>query len=272
MSEFLVFMATPFAACLVMVGIHAYLGLHVLQREVIFVDLALAQMAALGSTLAFLAGYELDSGMAYLFSLGATFLGALVFTLTRVPQGKVPQEAIIGIVYVVSAAAGVLVLDRAPHGAEQLKNLLVGAILWVSWGDVIQLAVIYAAIGAFYGLFRERFTLLSFNEEEARQRGWSVRWWDFLFYVSFGVVITQSVQIAGVLVVFSFLIVPAVCAVLFSKRIGARLALAWGIGFAVSAVGCSLSYLADLPTGATVVCTFGLALLLSGLRGVLSRG
>ena len=139
----------------------------------------------------------------------------------------------------------------------------------MSWEDVVRLAVIYAVVGAFYWLFRDRFTLLSFDEEEAVQQGWSVRWWDFLFYASFGIVITQSVQIAGVLVVFSFLIVPAVCSVLFSERTGTRLALAWGIGFAVSAVGCSLSYLADLPTGATVVCTFGVALLLSGLRVVL---
>jgi len=263
MSEFLLFMSAPFAACLVLVGIHAYLGLHVLQREVIFVDLALAQVAALGSTLAFLFGYELGSTLAYFFSLGATFLGAAVFSLTRIRKGRIPQEAIIGIVYAVSAAAGILTLDRAPHGAEHLKDLLVGSILWVSWLDVAKTGSIYACVGLFHWIFRRRFLAISFGEVE--ERGWSVRLWDFLFYASFGFVITSSVQIAGVLLVFSFLIVPAVCAALFADGIGARLAIGWSVGFVVSAVGCSLSYLADLPTGATVVCTFGLALLILGL-------
>ena len=267
MNEFLLFMSAPFAACLVLVGIHAYLGLHVLQREVIFVDLALAQMAALGSTLAFLVGYEMGSGSAYFFSLSATFLGAAVFSLTRIRQGRIPQEAIIGIVYAVSAAAGVLALDRAPHGAEHLKDLLVGSILWVGWPQVLKTGAIYAGVGLFHWIFRQRFLALSFGKAED-QNG-SVRLWDFLFYASFGFVITSSVQIAGVLLVFSFLIVPAVCAALLADGIGARLAIGWGVGFAVSAVGCSLSYLADLPTGATVVCTFGLALL--GL-GVLRMG
>jgi len=263
MSEFLLFMSAPFAACLVLVGIHAYLGLHVLQREVIFVDLALAQVAALGGTLAFLFGHELGGGTSYLSSLGATFLGAAIFSLTRVRQGRIPQEAIIGIVYAVSAAAGVLALDRAPHGAEHLKDLLVGSILWVNWEDVLKTGAIYAGVGLFHWIFRRRFLALSFGNAE--DQGWSVRLWDFLFYASFGFVITSSVQIAGVLLVFSFLIVPAVCAALFADGIGRRLAIGWGVGFAVSALGCSLSYLADLPTGATVVCTFGLVLLLLGI-------
>ena len=274
MHEFLLFMASPFAACLALVGIHVYLGLHVLQRGVIFVDLALAQVAALGSILAFLAGYELESRPAYLCSLSATFLGAAIFSLTRMREGRIPQEAIIGIVYAVSAAAGVLALDRAPHGAEHLKTMLVGAILWVSWVDVLKTAGICAGAGLFHWVFRRRFLVLSWGTDgdalQARRQGL----WDFLFYASFGVVITSAVQIAGVLLVFSFLIVPAVCAALFSERIGVRLGIGWGVGFAVSAIGCSASYLADLPTGATVVCTFGLALVLAGLlrAGLRARG
>ena len=264
MHDFIVLMAAPFAACLVVVGIHTYLGLHILKRGVIFVDLALAQMAALGSTLAFLTGYDLESPAAYFFALSTTVLGAAIFSLTRMRRGEISQEAIIGIVYVVAAAAGILVLDRAPHGAEHLKTLLVGSILWVTWPLVLKVAGIYLVIGLFHWVFRERFLVISFDEEEAARRGWSVRLWDFLFYASFGLVITSSVQIAGVLLVFSFLIVPAVCATLLSRRIDWRLAIGWLIGFAVSALGCTLSYLVDLPTGATVVCTFGLVLLLLG--------
>ena len=273
MNEFLTFMAAPFAACLVLVGIHVYLGIHVLAREVIFVDLSLAQIAALGTTLAFLAGYDLESRTAYLFSLGAAFLGAAVFSLTRMRHGKISQEAIIGIVYAVSAAAGVLAMDRAPHGTEHLKHMLVGSILWASWPEVLTIAAIYAPIGLFHWFFRNRFLTLSFREGEAVRRGWSIRGWDFLFYASFGLVITCSVPIAGVLLVFSFLIVPAVCGTLLANRLGARLGIGWGIGFLVSALGCSLSYAADLPTGATVVCMFGLILILLALlkTGLQSR-
>lgn len=265
MEDFFYLMMGPFVACLILVGIHAYLGLHVLARGVIFVDLSLAQIAALGSTLAFLMGYELHSGMAYVVSLMATFLGAGVFAMTRMQESKIPQEAIIGIVYAVSAAAGILAVDRAPHGAEHIKQMLVGALLWVTWPEIIKISVLYAVIGLFHWVFRNRFLTLSFNEDKAIQDGWSVRFWDFLFYASFGFVITSSVEIAGVLLVFSFLIVPTVCAALLSNQIGMRLIIGWIIGFAVSALGCTLSYLFDLPTGAAIVCLFGVALCVVGV-------
>jgi zinc/manganese transport system permease protein len=273
MAEFLTFMAAPFAACLVLVGIHAYLGIHVLAREVIFVDLALAQIAALGITLGFLFGFGLESRAAYVFSLGAVLLGAALFALTRMREARIPQEAVIGIVYVVSAAAGVLVLDSAPHGAEHLKAMLVGQILWVTWPEVWRDIALYSLVGAFHWFARARFLAISFDEEEARRQGWSLRLWDFLFYASFGFVITISVPIAGVLLVFTFLIVPAVCAALLVQDISARLTVAWALGFVVSAVGCSLSYVLDLPTGATVVCAFGVALaLVSLLRSLTGAG
>jgi zinc/manganese transport system permease protein len=265
MEDFLLFMAAPFAACLVLVGIHAYLGIHVLARGVIFVDLALAQIAALGRTLAFLAGYELDSMEAHLISLGAAFVGAALFSLTRLRQRQVPQEAVIGITYAVAAAAGVLAIDRAPHGAEHLKDLLVGSILWVTWPQVLEITGLYLALGLFHWFFRERFLVITLDEEEAWRRGWSVRFWDFIFYASFGLVISVSVQVAGVLLVFSFLIVPAVCGTLLAQRLVWRLGVAWGVGFGASALGCSLSYAADLPTGAAVVCTFGAVLIALGL-------
>ena len=264
MNDFFAIMAAPFIACLIIVGIHAYLGLHVLAREVIFVDLSLAQIAALGGTLAFLFGYEPDSAMTYGASLFATFLGAAVFALTRTRHARVPQEAIIGIVYAVSAAAGILAIDRAPHGAEHIKQMLVGAILWVTWADVTKIAGIYLLVGIFHWVFRNRFLSLSVDEDRAVREGWSIRGWDFLFYASFGIVIAQSVQIAGVLLVFSFLIVPAVCAVLFTQHISKRLAIGWCVGFTVSVLGCSLSYFWDLPTGATIVCMFGAVLLVLG--------
>lgn len=252
-----------FVASLILTGIHAYLGVHVVERGVIFVDLSLAQIAALGGTVGYLAGYDIHSPAAYVFSLGFTVLGAAIFAFTRVHRRtRIPQEAIIGIVYAVAAAASVLVMSKATRETEHLKEMLVGNILSVSWAELGKTAVLYALVGLFHFVFRERFLTISRNEAEAERRGWNVRFWDFLFYVSFGFVVTSSVAIAGVLLVFSFLIVPSVAAMLFSERLGVRLLIGWTMGAAVSAAGVALSFFLDLPTGAAIVVTFGIALLL----------
>ncbi len=262
-------MAAPLAACLVLTGIHAYLGLHVIERQVIFVDLALAQIAALGATVGFLLGYGLHSGAGYFFSLGFTFLGAAVFAATRFRKERVPQEAIIGVVYAVAAAAAILVLSRAPEGGEELKSLLVGHLLLVSWPEVGKVAVIYAVIGLAHWLARRPLLFISQRPEEAFAKGMPVRLWDFFFYGTFGFVVTSSVEMAGVLLVFSFLIVPAICGVLLAERIGHRLAVGWATGGVTSALGIAGSYLWDLPTGATVVVCFGLVLLVVGMTRLL---
>ncbi|HEV8629193.1 MAG TPA: metal ABC transporter permease [Thermoanaerobaculia bacterium] len=263
-----------FVASLILTGIHAYLGVHVVERGVIFVDLSLAQIAALGTTAAYLAGYDLHSSAAYLFSLGFTFLGAAIFAFTRVHRKtRIPQEAIIGIVYAVSAALAILVMSKATQETEHLKEMLVGNILSVTWPELAKTAVLYALVGVFHYIFRERFLVISMNEEEAERRGWNVRWWDFLFYVSFGFVVTSSVAIAGVLLVFCFLIVPSVTAMLFARRLGPRLAIGWLMGAVVSAGGVALSFVVDLPTGATIVATFGVTLLLIAVaRWLFTRG
>jgi zinc/manganese transport system permease protein len=252
-----------FVASLILTGIHAYLGVHVVERGVIFVDLSLAQIAALGSTVAYLAGYDLHSTTAYLFSLGFTFLGAAIFAMSRVHRKtRIPQEAIIGIVYAVSAAVAILVMSKATQETEHLKEMLVGNILSVTWPELGKTAVLYALVGAFHYVFRRQFLAISMDEHAAEQKGLNVRFWDFLFYMSFGFVVTSSVAIAGVLLVFCFLIVPSVAAMLFAERLGPRLAIGWSMGVIVSAAGVALSFQLDLPTGAAIVATFGAALLL----------
>jgi zinc/manganese transport system permease protein len=251
-------LALPFLACLVLTGIHAYLGLHVLARGVIFVDLALAQVAALGLTVALLAGHPPASAAAYWYALAFAVGGGLVFALTRVRQAPIPQEAIIGVVYAVSAALTILVVDRAPQGAEHIKQLLVGSILTVSAADVASLAVLYAAVGLVHWLARRPMLAISFGDAEGGGR--RVAAWDALFYASFALVVTSSVRLAGVLLVFAFLVVPAAIAALLARGVGARLALGWATGGVVSALGLIASYRWDLPTGATVVAAFGAAL------------
>jgi zinc/manganese transport system permease protein len=263
-----------FIASLILTGIHAYLGVHVVERGVIFVDLSLAQIAALGSTVAYLAGFDIHSTAAYLFGLVFTMLGAAIFAFARVHRKtRIPQEAIIGISYAVAAACSVLVMSKATRETEHLKEMLVGNILAVSWPELARTAALYAAIGAFHFVFRKRFLTISTNEHEAERLGWNVRTWNFLFYASFGFVVTSSVAIAGVLLVFSFLIVPSVAAMLFSERIGPRLAIGWTMGAIVSGIGVYVSFTADLPTGATIVATFGAGLLLmAAARKLLGLG
>lgn len=265
MVEFLHVMALPFLACLVLAGIHAYLGLHVIERQVIFVDLALAQIAALGAASSLFFGYGFDSPYSYWFSLSFTVVGAAIFSLSRFREQRIPQEAIIGITYAVSAALLVLVLSRSGEGDEHIRQALVGNVLLVTLPEIVKIAVIYSIIGFFHLVFQRQFLLISQDPNGAFEKGMSVRFWDFLFYASFGVVVTSSVRIAGVLLVFSFLVVPAACAVLFARRIGMRLALGWSIGFLVSVLGMFLSYFLDFPTGASVVCVFGLTLLVLAL-------
>lgn len=271
MTDLLALLWAPFLMCLVLTGIHAYLGLHVLAREVVFVDIALAQIAALGATAAFLAGLDLDSRLSYGFALGATILGALVLALTRSRERHVSQEAIIGVVYAVSAAASVLLVANAPHGAEYLRGMLVGNILTVGGRDVLGVAVLYAGVGVVHWVCRTPFFLISNDPEQAWREGWHVRAWDFLFYASFGVVVTSSVRIAGVLLVFSYLIVPALAAITVARTTRVRLLIAWAFGAAVSVLGVGASAALDLPTGAAVVCAFGVSLLAAGGARALVR-
>ena len=254
----------PLVACMIIVAIHSYLGLHVIAREVIFVDLSLAQMAALGSAVAILAGSQPDSTVAWLYALGFTSIGAVVFAVTRTEErGRVPQEAFIGIVYVVASAAAILVADRTPRGGEAIKDILVGSLLWVTWPVIARLAGVYAVLGLLHWVLRRRFLTISFQPETALANGWSIRWWDFLFYLTFGIVITFSVPIAGVLLVFSFLVVPAAIAFQFTRRIGALAVVSWVAGAAASAAGLLVSFHYDLPTGPIIVCMFGLLLLMA---------
>jgi zinc/manganese transport system permease protein len=269
------FLAAPFVASLIVTGIHAYLGLHVVERGVIFVDLSLAQIAALGATIALLlpaSGGDPHHPSVYWLSLGFTFVGAGIFSTIRSRRARIPQEAIIGISYAVASAATILAMSKSTSQAEHLKDMLVGNILAVSWRQVAETAVLYAVIGLFHYLYRQKFLTISLDPEAAEAQGVSVRFWDFLFYVSFGFVVTRSVAIAGVLLVFCYLIVPSVAAMLYADRIGPRLAIGWTMGTVVSALGVYLSLVLDLPTGATIVCTFGLVLvLMAAVRPLVQR-
>ncbi|MCU1256532.1 MAG: hypothetical protein JWM83_2831 [Candidatus Angelobacter sp.] len=271
--EILQFLILPFLASLILTGIHAYLGVHVVERGVIFVDLALAQIAALGATTAILIGMDPHGTGAYWMSLGFTFIGAGIFTFVRSRQKRIPLEAFIGITYAVASAAAIIAMSKATGETEHLKDMLVGNILAVSRHDVLKTAILYGVIGLFHFVFRKKFLAISLSHNSAEpQPEINVRLWDFLFYASFGFVVTSSVAIAGVLLVFCYLVVPSVGAMLFADRIGTRLAIGWTMGTLVSALGCYCSVYFDTPTGATIVCTFGAVLVvMAAVKAVFFR-
>jgi zinc/manganese transport system permease protein len=270
MSEILIVMKWPLIACLLLPGILVYLGLHIVRREVIFVDLALAQVATLGTCVCLYLGHEPDDPHNYFWSLGFTLAGALVFTFTRSKRtAKVPQEALIGIVYVVAAAAAILLLSKSPHGKEELQRTLVGDLLTVTPAAIGKTAALYALVAAVHFIFRKQFLRLSFAPVE--RDALNGRGWDFLFYALFGLVVTSFVQIGGVLLVFSYLIVPAVCANLLVNRLAALLVVGWVVATVAGVLGLYAAYRLDVPTGAAIICVLGGLLLLSGTAAMILK-
>lgn len=227
------------------------MGLHVLKRGVIFVDLSLAQVAGLGTTVALLFGIEHHTTRSYFISLGHTFLVAAIFAWARKIENKISQEILIGIVYALASALVILVVNNLSHGAEHIKEILVGNILWVSWQDVINTATVYSIVAGIHYYFRKQIIAVSFGENVSNRT-----FWDFLFFALFGVVITSSVGFAGILLVFSFLIVPALISTFFKTNMKERLIFGWIFGFFICILGLVLSYKWDLPAGAILVVCF----------------
>jgi zinc/manganese transport system permease protein len=259
-------MALPLLACLLLALILPTLGRHVLARGVIFVDLALAQIAALGSSVAFLMGAEPNDPRTYIWSFGFTLLGAALFSFMWDREHSVLQEAFIGISFALATAATLLLLSNAPHGAEHVSGTLSGeALAWVTWRDIAIMASVFAIAGAFLFFNNKKLVLCSEDPKGAKAAGLSVKKWDFLFYTCFGLVVTTSVKVSGVLAVFSYLIVPIVCATLLGRRGQGRLTWAWVIAFGVSVLGAFFSYLRDWPMGATIVCLFGVTVAIVSL-------
>lgn len=261
----------PFFAAMIILLTHAYFGLHVIQREVIFVDLALAQIAALGSTVAFLMGAQHGSLTAYAFSFGFTLLGALIFSITRLEESPVPQEALIGITFVVASAAVILLASFASEGTEYVKETLTGSLIWVTWPVVLKVVVSYGAIGLFHFLMRRTMLAITWAPERVNH----LKFWDFVFYATFGIAITSSVQIAGVLMVFSVLVIPAVIAFFYARTFQKALFLAWGAGTVAIVAGLGISFAMDVATGPVLVVCFGgilmVALLFRGRYGIRVR-
>lgn len=250
------FLIWPFLACLLLILIHAYFGIHILQRGIIFVDLALAQFIGIGIALSFLYGEE----KSLLLSVVFAFIGSIILALSRKTAKYVNIEAFIGVLYIFSFSAAILVLDRSPHGMEEFKTIMNGNIIWVTPGEILSTFIVYGAVGSLHFFLRRQFYALTFE-------GKGNFLLEFLFFASFAVVLVKSVHMAGILQVFSFLVIPALIGRLFFKRQSTILIVGWLAGVLVSVLGMFLSYRLDLPTAPLIVA--GLAIIFFVLLALL---
>ncbi len=257
------FVQTALLAALVLAGIHSYLGFHVVSRGVIFVDISMAQAAAFGSVLALTLGWGQHSWPTYFMSLFFTLTAAALISVSRTREDHIPQEAFIGIIYAGFATMAMLLLARHAGGSEELEEVLAGSLLTIQKHDLISMALLYAGVGVVHWFLRARFFGISQDRAGAVSAGWKVGWWDFLFYALFGIVVTSSVHVAGVMLVFAFLVVPPVIALLFTRKQGLRLALGWTVAFAGSVIGIAASIGMNLPAGPSVIASLILLLLVA---------
>ena len=266
MFEIIQFLFMPFLACLTMIGIFGYFGTHVLERKIVFIDIALAQIVAVGSAVAFIIwNVEANNIIAYLCAFGFTLLAAIFYSFTNKRITQIPQEAIMGASYAIAAAGALFLLAMATGGNVHLEDMLTGSILWANWTDVITCVVVFGVVGLFHIVFRKNFKKISQSYQGALNEGLKAPIWDFLFYVSLGIVITYSIRIAGVLVVFSFLIIPATFSALFTKSWKKRLVCAWLVGTIASILGLTFSYFFDFSSGPSIVSFLGLALIVAAI-------
>ncbi|MCI0495513.1 metal ABC transporter permease [candidate division KSB1 bacterium] len=274
------FMFAPFVACLLLIGINSYFGIHVIKREIIFIDIAMAQVAALGGTVAMILGFtghehagQADGGfslMGYLFAIAFTTIAAAIFTILKSRKLPIPLESLIGIAYAVAATGAVILLDKAAGGDVHVHEMVAGAILWVSWREILELFIVFALVGLFHFIFRKKFITLTDNYNKANHTNHNLAW-DFLFYATFGIAVVHSVQIGGILTVFAFLIIPASISALFSERWVTRILIGWGLGTIVTIFGLYLSWVMDVPSSPTVILFLGVFLLIAVIFRILKK-
>ena len=266
------FLLTPFVACILLILINVYFGIHVIKREIIFIDIALAQIAALGSAVAMVVfqsmhpeaayDHEHSNVFTYLFSVGFITIAGLIFTFLKHRQITIPLEAIIGITYAIATTGTVIILDKGAGGDVHVHDMLIGSILWVSWHQVTRLFIVVLLVGVFHLIFSGKFKYISDKLNPDSQKIRNPHLWDFLFYFSFGLVVIEAVNVAGILTVFAFLIIPASLSVLLSKQWKTRLLTGWGISLLAVVIGLYVSLKIDVPCSPVIIVLLAVALLI----------
>ena len=263
------FILPPFIGCLFIVLINVYFGIHVIKREIIFIDIALASIAALGSVVGMVLfhsthaehSHESHGILPYLFSLGFISIASYAFTMLKHRKISIPLEAIIGIAYAVATTLTVIILDKGAGGDVHVHDMLIGSVLWISWSQVIRIGTIVILVGTFHFIFRKKFLRLTECFQDAYREMKRPKSWDFLFYFSFGIVVVEAVNIAGILTVFAFLILPSSLAVIVSHSWASKLRTGWVAGISASFIGLVLSIKLDVPSAPVIIVLLGLFLL-----------
>ena len=272
MSQFFLTFGQPILVCLTMLGILGYLGLHVLKREVIFIDISLAQISAVGAIMAHIVFHVHDDSLqSYISAFILVLITALFYSFARRKIHQISLETVIGVSYVIAAAAALFIVGVAPGGHVHIQNMLSGSLLWTTWKDILLCFIIFSGVGICFYIFRDPFKRISENYNDAYKKGMKVVLWDFLFYALLGIVITVSVRIGGIVVIFAFLIIPATISALFSNSLKKRLGSALGVGIGAVIMGFLFAQQLDFSVGPSVSLFLGLELIFAGVFSLLSK-
>ena len=264
MWDTILFLSPPFAICLLLVGVLSYFGNHILKRGIIFIDIALAQIAALGTMIGILIGLNAESMTITFFSLGFTMLVVSMFPLLKSEKEGIPIEAVIGVTYGLSLALSITLAEKIPGGSNFIKETFTGNILWTTWREVYVSFALFFAVGVVHVIFRKKFIDLSSNNAGYMSKT-EFMLLDFLFFISFAIVVVKAVTIGGIFVIFAFLIAPASIAAIFGDTWRTKVLISWGAGFVGAVLGIFFSYQFDLPNGPTIVVALGGCLIIAGL-------
>lgn len=272
MHDVIAMLGLPFLACLILSAILGYIGIHVLKREIIFIDIALAQIVAVGNIVAHMVfGAQMGSLLCYTFALLLALLAAAFYSLVRKRIVRIPMEGIIGISYALAAAVALLLVGMGTGGHIHIQHILAGSILWTTWQDILWSSIVFAGVSLVFFLCRRPLAKISDNYKTAIRQEVNVAWWDFLFYTLVGIVITFGVRLAGVVLVFSFLIIPTTVSAMFSSNWRTRFLIAWFVGVAASLVGLLFAERFDFSVGPAVALFLGVAIISAGLSCVWHR-
>ncbi|MCP4723991.1 MAG: metal ABC transporter permease [bacterium] len=271
MLETITFLAAPIAGCIVMAGILSYFGNHILTRGLIFIDIALAQIAALGTMIGLLMGFTEDTISVEMVSLLFTMIIITIFALTKFEKQVIPQEAIIGIIYGLGLGLAWLIAEKIPGGSNFLTKTITGNILWITWGKVLAFFILFLLIAFIHYFFRKPFIRISESRKNLPYSIKKVRIYELIFYLTFSIVVVRTVPVGGIFLVFTLLIAPTAIATLFTQKWINRFIWSWIIGIAGSLAGVFVSYNMNISNGPAIVCLLGIMVFVMSLIKIIKN-
>ena len=272
MIENILFLAAPITVSILLAGMLSYFGNHILTRGIIFIDIALAQIAALGTMIGLLVGFADGSAAVQIISLIFTLAIISIFALTKFEKQIIPQEAIIGIIYGLGLGIAMLLAEKIPGGSNYITKTITGNILWVTWGDVISVAILFIIVAILHLFLRKQFIKISESKENLPFSIQKVRIYELIFYITFGIVVVKAVPIGGIFMIFVLLIAPTAMATLFTQKWLNRFIWSWIIGIIGSFIGIYISYQLNISNGPAIVCLLGISVFVLAFVKIAMQG